>query len=192
MSPHPSKSLPAHYEWLLSISKSTIFWNVTLCSPLNVNRRFGRTYRLHLQGQDNKLRKKLAWKHPLLAICFHAGFFLSLLFWPWKWRRYVPPKRRLTFKGLHSVISQNMVLFITTAMRTSNSTLNLVDDTQQTWPNVDSPAIFLSKHYCGSRKIILVHPFYTGRWSIQRQLRANHVTKGHVFQSTSICGPRIS
>jgi hypothetical protein len=37
-------------------------------------------------------------------------------------RRRVPPKRRLTFNGLHGVISQNIVLFITTAGRTSNPT----------------------------------------------------------------------
>jgi hypothetical protein len=28
---------------------------------------------------------------------------------PWRWRRYVPPKRRLTFNGLHGVISQKVV-----------------------------------------------------------------------------------
>jgi hypothetical protein len=31
--------------------KSSIFWNIMLCSPLKVNQRFGGTYRLHLQGQ---------------------------------------------------------------------------------------------------------------------------------------------
>jgi hypothetical protein len=31
--------------------KSTIYWDMTPCSPLNVNRRFGATYRLHLQGR---------------------------------------------------------------------------------------------------------------------------------------------
>jgi hypothetical protein len=30
------------------IMKSTIFWNITPCIPLSVNRRFGETYRLHL------------------------------------------------------------------------------------------------------------------------------------------------
>jgi hypothetical protein len=33
---------------------------------------------------------------------------------------YFPPKRRLTFNGLHGVISQKVVLFITIAVRTSN------------------------------------------------------------------------
>jgi hypothetical protein len=36
------------------------------------------------------------------------------------WRRYFPPKRLLTFNGLHGVISQKMVRFRTTAVRTSN------------------------------------------------------------------------
>jgi hypothetical protein len=40
----------------------------------------------------------------------------------WRWIRYVPSKRRLTFNGLHSVIPQKIVVFITTAMRTSNPT----------------------------------------------------------------------
>jgi hypothetical protein len=30
--------------------KSSIFWDITLCSPLKVNRRCGGTSRLHLQG----------------------------------------------------------------------------------------------------------------------------------------------
>jgi hypothetical protein len=33
------------------IMKSTIFCDITLCSPLNDNQRFGGTYRLHLQGR---------------------------------------------------------------------------------------------------------------------------------------------
>jgi hypothetical protein len=31
--------------------KSIIFWDVTPCSLLSCNRRFGKTYRLHLQGR---------------------------------------------------------------------------------------------------------------------------------------------
>jgi hypothetical protein len=30
---------------------------------------------------------------------------------PWRWRRYVPPKRRLLHNGLHGVISQKIILF---------------------------------------------------------------------------------
>jgi hypothetical protein len=31
--------------------KSSIFWNITPCNPIKVNRRSRRTYGLHLQGQ---------------------------------------------------------------------------------------------------------------------------------------------
>jgi hypothetical protein len=34
-----------------SIKKTTIFWDITPCSPLRVNRRFGGTYRLHILGR---------------------------------------------------------------------------------------------------------------------------------------------
>jgi hypothetical protein len=32
------------------VMKSTIFWDITPCSPLRVNRRFGGTYCLRFQG----------------------------------------------------------------------------------------------------------------------------------------------
>jgi hypothetical protein len=79
------------------IMKSTIFWVITPCSPLKVNPRFGGTYRLHLQGRVCHLL--LRW------------FLAQLNFRPWRWRQYIPPKRRLTLNGLHGVISQEMVLF---------------------------------------------------------------------------------
>jgi hypothetical protein len=53
---------------------------------------------------------------------FYSGFLLSLFFRPWRCRRYVPPKLRSTLNWLHGVISQKTVLFITTAVRTSNPT----------------------------------------------------------------------
>jgi hypothetical protein len=39
-----------------------------------------------------------------------------------RWRRDFPPTRRLSLNGLHGVISQKMILFITTAVKTSNPT----------------------------------------------------------------------
>jgi hypothetical protein len=44
------------------VMKSTISWDITPCSPLSVNRRFGGTYRPHLQGRKNKFSKKPTWK----------------------------------------------------------------------------------------------------------------------------------
>jgi hypothetical protein len=53
-----STSEKTMFKW-----KSIIFWDMTPCSPLSVNRRFGATYRLHLL---------------LLATCLLAGFLLKL------------------------------------------------------------------------------------------------------------------
>jgi hypothetical protein len=40
-----------------------------------------------------------------------SRWYLARLILPWRWRRYVPPKRWLTFNGLHGIISQKTVLF---------------------------------------------------------------------------------
>jgi hypothetical protein len=58
----------------------------------------------------------------LQSTCFHAGFLLALFFDPEDGGDYVPPKHRLTFNGLHGVISQKIVLSVTIAVRTSNPT----------------------------------------------------------------------
>jgi hypothetical protein len=50
-------------------------------------------------------------------------WYLAPLIRPWRWRRYVPPKRRLTFNRLHGVISQKTELFITTGVRTTNTAM---------------------------------------------------------------------
>jgi hypothetical protein len=54
---------------------------------------------------------------------WQAGFLLNLFLRPRRWVRYVLPKRRLTLNGLHGVVSQKMVLFITTAVKTSSPNL---------------------------------------------------------------------
>jgi hypothetical protein len=69
--------------------KNYIFWDLTPWSPLKLTRRFGGKYLLHLQTR--------------------------LIFRPWSWKQHVPPKRLLTFKGLHGVVSQEAELFIKTA-----------------------------------------------------------------------------
>jgi hypothetical protein len=38
--------------------KSFVFWDITLCSPLKVNRRLGGTYRLCLQVDEQAKQKK--------------------------------------------------------------------------------------------------------------------------------------
>jgi hypothetical protein len=76
--------------------KSIIFWEVTPCSLLSFNRRFGGTYRLYLQACH-------------LLTCW---FLLKLFLRPWRWKRNVPPKRWLQHSRLHGVTSQKMILFI--------------------------------------------------------------------------------
>jgi hypothetical protein len=46
-----------------------------------------------------------------LATCLLAAVLLNSFIRPWRWRRHVPPKRRLTLNWLHGVISQKIVLF---------------------------------------------------------------------------------
>jgi hypothetical protein len=91
-----------------------IFWDITPWSPLKFNRRFGRTYRLHLQGRRiSRARNQRSFPPAFTLVSYR------LILRPWRWRRYVPPKRRLTFNGLYGVISHKMVLFISTAEKTS-------------------------------------------------------------------------
>jgi hypothetical protein len=52
--------------------------------------------------------------------------------WTLKMKATFPLKRRLTFKGLHGVISQEIELFITTAVRTSNPTTMGFDGHEET------------------------------------------------------------
>jgi hypothetical protein len=77
---------------------------------LEFNRRFGKTYGHHFQGQISRARYQRESR------------------WQADWRWCVSPKRRLTFSWLHGVVSQKIVVFITTAVRTSNPTsINLAD-----------------------------------------------------------------
>jgi hypothetical protein len=75
--------LLCEHRILLTILKIATFWDITPCSPLKVNRRFEGTYRLQLQG-----RKISRAKHKL-----ETGGRI------WRWKRYIPPKHRLTFNG---------------------------------------------------------------------------------------------
>jgi hypothetical protein len=111
-----SPSLLYNWYWQL---KSIFFWDMTSCSVLSGTRRFGGTYRLHLQGRRIVQRFAELFYDPegLPLAC-------SLLCWtillPWRWKRYVPPKRRVPLNTLHGVISQKKILFKTTAVKTSN------------------------------------------------------------------------
>jgi hypothetical protein len=87
------------------VMKSRMFWDIS-CSPLKFDRRFGGTY-LHLHG----------WRIRKVRNQYEVGrkqswFFPWLTLQSWRWRRNFVPKRRLTFIGLHGVISQKTELFL--------------------------------------------------------------------------------
>jgi hypothetical protein len=80
------------------VVKNTIFWDITPCSPLNASRCFGITYRLNLQG-----RRTSRARNPSESR-WQAEQALKM-------EAIIPPKRLLTFNGLHGVITQKIVLF---------------------------------------------------------------------------------
>jgi hypothetical protein len=58
------------------VIKSSIVWDITLCSPLKVNWCFGGTCRFHLQGKINQARHQ----HDVGQKQDSVGFLLGLLF----------------------------------------------------------------------------------------------------------------
>jgi hypothetical protein len=73
------------------VMKNSLLCNITACSPLKINRHFGRICRLHLRGRRIN--------QAALAKCFILVSCLAY-FWPSTWRRHVCPKCLLTFKRL--------------------------------------------------------------------------------------------
>jgi hypothetical protein len=61
--------------------RSSVFWNITLCSPLKVKRRFGGTCHFHLQSWRIKPSKKLLWstgsEQETLLACVLLGILLN-------------------------------------------------------------------------------------------------------------------
>jgi hypothetical protein len=96
--------------------KCTIFVDITQCSPLIiVNRRFGGTCHLHLQGRKisrEKYKRESRWQAELAYHLRSPWYLTGLILQPWRCRWYVPPKRRLTFNGLHRVMFQKIVISI--------------------------------------------------------------------------------
>jgi hypothetical protein len=76
--------------------------DITPCSPFKVNRSVGGTHRRNLQG------RRINQARNLLSCLLIARLILR----PWRCRLFVPPKHLLTINGLHGVISQETVLFI--------------------------------------------------------------------------------
>jgi hypothetical protein len=90
------------------VMKSSVFWDITLCSLLKVNHCFRQTCHLHLQGwrisQARNQREVLLATYFMLVFCLACSMTLKM-----EW--CVPPKRQFTFNGLHSIISHKAELF---------------------------------------------------------------------------------
>jgi hypothetical protein len=88
------------------VIRSSIFWDVTQCSPLKVNRRVGRTCRLHLQGRrisQARNQSESRWQAEVVP-CLDYSSTLKMevtcssetsVFFQWNTRRYVPKDRTL-------------------------------------------------------------------------------------------------
>jgi hypothetical protein len=99
-----------------------IFWDITPCSPLKVNRHFGGICHLNLQS------RRWAKQETIVK----AGENLP----PWRWRRHIPPKRRLTFNGLHGVIFKKIQLFLTMKnVHTEHIEEDVCRNIRHTWPS---------------------------------------------------------
>jgi hypothetical protein len=86
-----------------------ILWHITPCSLWKANQQFGGTCRLHLQGRRiNQARNQheAGTKHRHFLLIDLRWFLTWRTLQPWRCRRELPPKCRLTFNGLHGVISQ--------------------------------------------------------------------------------------
>jgi hypothetical protein len=76
--------------------KSSRFYEITICSPLEANRRFGGTCRLHLQCRRISKARNQSEAHNKQSSA----------------RTCSPETSRLTFNGLHGFISQKIELFM--------------------------------------------------------------------------------
>jgi hypothetical protein len=82
------------------VTNNSIFWNITPCSSLKVNRSFIGTCRFHLHGRrisQAGIQYEASRKH-----CWYLAWIILR---SWRWRRHVSPKCQLTFNGLQGVLS---------------------------------------------------------------------------------------
>jgi hypothetical protein len=82
-------------KWRMWGSHSDWQW-----SHLKIKRRFGGIYHLYLQSRG------ISSACRLLSL-----WFLQLILRPWRWKRYVPPKRRLTFSTDYMALHRRRYYF---------------------------------------------------------------------------------
>jgi hypothetical protein len=89
-------------EYGLTEQQKSLFWDVMLCSLVEVNWCFKGKYCLHLQGKTvSQTNRQVASSNS-------------------RWRQYLLPEHWWRSTRLHGVTSQKIVLFIGTIVRTSN------------------------------------------------------------------------
>jgi hypothetical protein len=81
------------------IMKGPIFWDITSCSPLKVNGRFGGTYRLHLQSRN--MRQETSVKQ--VANLQETFFYETSVDFQRNTLRYVPEERTIFYFCLLSL-----------------------------------------------------------------------------------------
>jgi hypothetical protein len=126
---------------------SFVFWDITPCVPLKVNKRFGRTCHLHLQGRRISRNKK----QNLLT---DSWYFLAWhVFVPWRWRRDVTPKYRLIFNELHGIISLKTELIAVYILRADFELKNiLIQGRSYKWSVCFLPCTIFLLHQPRGRK----------------------------------------
>jgi hypothetical protein len=90
--------------------KSAVFWVVTPCSSERTQR-FGGIYLLNLQGR--RVRHARNQQKQTASYCWFLTWFTLR---PWRWRRYVSPKRRV-LSGLNGFATPKIVLFMIWILR---------------------------------------------------------------------------
>jgi hypothetical protein len=128
-----------------------------------------------------------------IAICFYAGFLLNLVSRSWSWRRYIPPKRRLTLNGLDGVLSVKTALFnlyLFTCKRNSPEANYKVSTSkkkqQQNKQNTKQDSLYSSnKNNRNNKRSCLTFSSPWSRPRLERQLLVAELLRNvHVFMAT--------
>jgi hypothetical protein len=112
------------------VMKSSTYWNITPCSPLKVNQRFGRTYRTPSVSKNKPCKVPARIQMTRRdRLCLAPVFTLSscsIYFSTLKEEAICPSETSLTFSGLHSITCKNIVLIslITIPRSTTNNVFN--------------------------------------------------------------------
>jgi hypothetical protein len=92
------------FNWIQPPDSRSAYWSSSVSALGIIPSWFSKR---RLQFQSTKKKKQ---RNPL-KILLTASYRFALLIQAWRWRRYILPKRLLTFNGLHGVTSKKTELF---------------------------------------------------------------------------------